>query len=216
MLSKRRFSICLTAIILGVGLCGTGLWFLNRPDLYQAMTQVRVREIRFPGAFGSFFPQEEEEHIRSNPVLLRVIDGAKLGDKWSGKLGEGRMLTRSNLVGLLRKRIEIQFQNGTGYFDIKLTDEDPREAAKIANLIAESYRDFMRERQQKLKLQGVKTLDPNPDLPLVRIVCRAVPPKTAVGHNSLIGGILSSGGAMVLALGIFPVSSRRSRSTCES
>ncbi|MBI1177052.1 hypothetical protein GC207_06385 [bacterium] len=203
MPSKRRFSICHTAIILALGLCGTGFWLLTRPDQYRATTQVRVREIRIARAFGSFFPQEEEEHIRSNPVLLRVIDGAKLDEKWSGKFGEGRMLTRSNLVGLLRKRIEVQFQNGTGYFDINLTDDDPREAAQIANLVAESYRDFMREQQQQLKLQGVKTLDPNPELPLVRIVYLATPPLSPIGHSRLTGAILSSGGVIVLATGIY-------------
>jgi hypothetical protein len=79
--------------------------------------------------------------IRSDIVLKPVIDKLNLNDTWGKKYGAGTLNT-SETVTILRNMMSLSPVRNTSLVNITVYNEDKKEAAKIANAIAESYRDF--------------------------------------------------------------------------
>jgi capsular polysaccharide biosynthesis protein len=95
---------------------------------------------------------------------------------------DGNKVTIDEASHLLQKRVSLRAV-GQDIFEISLIDERPQEAARIANAIAEAYRDF------KSKHGGS-----------VRIVAPAFPPESAIGPSFLLrAGLLFCGLAMSVA-----------------
>ena len=97
--------------------------------------------------------------------------------------------------------------NNTKIIDISVTDANPLEAARIANSLAETFRDFRADEQQKLAKAKSKTGKTMPaqsaKTPLVEIVHPAVPPKSPMGHDRLFGVIFLFCGLAALVAGLY-------------
>jgi hypothetical protein len=95
-------------------------------------------------------------------VLTNVILALNLNDVWGKKYAGGNKLETSRTVEWLKKRIEIQKRAdapSTLRGTISMTSEDPKEAAKIANAVAEAYQHFRDEQKRQLLLNGIKVLE---------------------------------------------------------
>ena len=196
----------IAAIATGLVLCGTGAWFLFSPDNYRATTRIEVTHVYLPGVFDPYWIQSEFQVILSQFVLYRVIDSLNLNQKWGEALAKGKPLHTPETYALLIQRVELQVSNSSNVIDISVIDQSPTDAAQIANMIADTFRSSKLEVRQRWHSESETSSDPPPTDHLARIVERAVPPESPIGHNPLIGTILSSLGVIVVALGAYLVS----------
>jgi len=100
-----------------------------------------------PTAIDPSFIQTELENIRSKAVLDKVIDKLNLSEAWAKKDPQGQKLTHERAAEILKNSIEVRQEGNTSLIDITVKSDKSEEAARIANTIAEVYRDSRRQRR---------------------------------------------------------------------
>lgn len=149
---KSRKEIIL-AVILLVVLTGMAYTF-TMPKIYMANARISVREDsldvavferQFMSAFNPFFLKTQYEIIQSRPILAQVIQNLDLQKKWADKYGaEGGALRMEDTLLILLKSIRVNQYRDTSLIDIQVYNEDRSQAARIANEIANVYREIGR------------------------------------------------------------------------
>jgi uncharacterized protein involved in exopolysaccharide biosynthesis len=97
--------------------------------------------------------------IQSETILGQVIDKLDLNREWGRRFGKGQTLKWSETLALLRTRLELRPVRSTTLVDVRVVSEDPDEASKIANAIAESYDEWRREAGHRLLQESLKSLE---------------------------------------------------------
>jgi Mg-chelatase subunit ChlD len=120
-----------------------------------------------PGAFDPFFIQTEFEVIQSASVLSKVIEKLGLNEAWAKKYGTGEKLKEEQTRALLRRNLAVRQLRDTSLIEIHVKSDNPDEAARIANTIAEVYRDLRLKqeiaRQDKKIVSVQQKLEPLQD-----------------------------------------------------
>ncbi len=136
-----------------VGFLVSIIWVSLLPDRYRSTARVKVDleaatvqkpagALDAPGLYGGGFLQTEFQIIQSQKVLDRVIQGLDLNRTWGRQYAvEGPLKTDETRV-LLRRMIEFQIVTNTSLIEIRACSTDGGEAARIANSIAQAYRDY--------------------------------------------------------------------------
>jgi uncharacterized protein involved in exopolysaccharide biosynthesis len=162
----RRTKILGRALLLaGLALCGVGLWLLSRPAQYQATVRIKVEpDMMDMGGNGQvmsydpYFIQTEFEVIQSQVILSRVIGALNLDVEWGKKYAGGATLTTNEAIAILKWHLNLTPVRNTKLIKISFSSEDPEEAARIANAIAEAYQTFRLERRNQMTQEGIKVL----------------------------------------------------------
>ena len=132
-------------------------------------------------SYDPYFIQTEFELLQSEVILGRVIDNLDLNKEWGGKqvggdqikaaIGKspteaagrkaagGDRLKTWETIALLKSMIELRPVRNTSLIEIRVSSEKPDEAAKIANAIAEAYRDHRREQRMQVSEGGIRALE---------------------------------------------------------
>ncbi|MBM3834050.1 MAG: polysaccharide biosynthesis tyrosine autokinase [Verrucomicrobia bacterium] len=130
------------------------------PLLMGAQTQV---------GFDPYFITTEFEKIRSKHVLYQVIDKLKLNEKWSKKFGiDGVLKTPETFLRLLSK-VDVRQTRNTSLIEIRVYSDDPKEAADIANEIADTYKSLREEKMKGASTTSVKILKEQRDEQEIRL-----------------------------------------------
>ena len=108
--------------------------------------------------YDPYFLETEVKSIQSDAVLGNVVDTLKLGQAWS-KPGESETLSRKDAIALLKSRLDLQAVKNTKEIEIGAKSENPGEAAKIANAVAEAYKQYRSEMQNQTMSNGIQFLD---------------------------------------------------------
>ncbi|MBI3849232.1 MAG: polysaccharide biosynthesis tyrosine autokinase [Verrucomicrobia bacterium] len=107
--------------------------------------------------YDPYMLQTEFEVIQSQAVLPKVIENLDLNTKWAKRYNaEG--LKPSDCMAILKRRLDVRQFRNTSLMEVRVFSEDPREAAVIANEIAEVYRKYRTDERQKLAEGGIKAL----------------------------------------------------------
>ena len=120
------------------------------PRTYMSAARVRIekadpRSQNAPQLNGSrfdfdpYFIQTEGEIIWSQSVLEPVVENLGLQRRWAERYGAAQEMTRSEVMRLLRASLEVRPTRNTTLLEIRCYSEDAREAADLANAIAEGY-----------------------------------------------------------------------------
>lgn len=107
-------------------------------------------------SYDPYFLQTEFEMLRSQRTLKRVIDRLNLAETWSREAG--RKLTDSEVFNRLRDKIQIETTKGQDLFEIKVRDQSPQEAARIANAVVSEYSQMRAENAQAAKQGSLNQL----------------------------------------------------------
>lgn len=164
---KSRKEIILAVVLLVVL---TGIFYtLTMPKIYMANARISVREDaldipvferQYMTSFNPFFLKTQYEIIQSRPILYQVIQNLDLQRKWAEKYGaEGGMLRREDAYTILSKSIRVNQYRDTSLIDIQVYSEDREEAARIANEIANVYREqrlMMKRREVKRAVEALE------------------------------------------------------------
>jgi capsular exopolysaccharide synthesis family protein len=144
---RSRKEIVLAVAILVV-LTGT-VYTLMLPNIYASSARISVSEDapeinpfavqqNYYSTYNPYFLRTQFEVLQSKPILHEVINRLNLQEEW-GK--DGDKLPRTVALKILQNSISVFQQRDTSLIVISVKRDNPNEAAKIANEIAEVYRD---------------------------------------------------------------------------
>jgi len=162
---RSRKEIVLAVAFLVV-LTGTA-YTLMLPNMYAAQTRISISEDNpdidpfsnasyYGMSYNPYFLRTEFEVIQSKPILYEVINRLNLQEEWGE---EGEKLPRDVAYSILRNSINVYQQRDTSLIVITCKRDDPNEAAKIANEVAEVYRDYrleMNRSETRLAIEKIK------------------------------------------------------------
>ena len=110
------------------------------------------------GSYDPYFIQTEFEVIQSEVILGQVINNLNLNVEWGKKYANGETLKTTETMQLLKGRMDLRPVRNTSLVEIRFFSERPEEAAKIANAIAEAYKDHRLEQRLKMSTGGIDAL----------------------------------------------------------
>jgi len=92
--------------------------------------------------YDPYFLQTTFEIIQSQVVLSNVIATQNLNELWGKTYANGQVLKTSDTMEILKQRISLNTIRNTKYITITVYSDDKNEAAKLANAIADSYKNY--------------------------------------------------------------------------
>jgi len=105
------------------------------PETYSGVSRV----ICNPATNDPYALQTQVEIIRSAPVLSSAITRLDLAEKWGRRYGRDRLSTEEALAHL-KRHLSVQNVRLTSMLEIRFLSPDRREAADVANAVAEARR----------------------------------------------------------------------------
>ncbi|MFH1879153.1 MAG: polysaccharide biosynthesis tyrosine autokinase [Candidatus Omnitrophota bacterium] len=147
---KRWFILTFTVILCTLSLIRS---FMVKP-VYESSTRIHIQneaprvvnmqEVSAEAFTGKEYYQTQYKILKSRTLGERVnkeIGGYKPWNEWSGREGKKKeeLLTDSDRVGSLLKKVFIKPIPNTQIVEIAVEDIDPKMAARIANIWAQNY-----------------------------------------------------------------------------
>src|ERR1044071_3917751 len=159
------------AVFLLVVLTTTAVTFIL-PESYSSMVRIEVGKdnpdiapLLYGGQaqtqFDPYFIQTEFEKIKSHKVLDAVIDNLKLQDSWAKRFGTEGKLKTTEVYGILVKQIDVRQTRNTSLIEIRVYDEDRELASKIANEVADVYKQVRKEIRLEQSMGAINVLTNN-------------------------------------------------------
>lgn len=95
-----------------------------------------------PMAYDPYFIETTFEIMQSEIVLSNVVASLDLNTKWGKKYNAGEKLKTEETMTILKGDMMLTPVRNTKLIAITVYSDDPKEAAQIANAIADSYKDY--------------------------------------------------------------------------
>ena len=156
------------AVLLLVVVTGTS-FTLTLPKKYMADARILVRddsldvdvfERQIPQAYNPFFLRTQYEVIQSRKVLYQVVENLDLQKVWGEEVNDdGSPLPLERAHAMLSRSLKVEQFRDTSLISIQVYREDPTEAARIANSIAQVYHDqrlSMKRRELKRAIEALE------------------------------------------------------------
>jgi len=140
------------------------------PEMYAGIASIQVDQERpdinvngmqgnLGGGYDAYFLLTEFETIQSQPVLSRVSEKMDLRNVWGKKYNNGQPMSESDVEQTIKSRLTLQNIRNTKFITIKAYSDSAEEASRLANQVAESYRDYRTNEYQELKHGGIYSLE---------------------------------------------------------
>jgi polysaccharide biosynthesis transport protein len=113
---------------------------------------------RAVAGYDPFFLQTEFEKITSQVVLDEVISMLDLQAKWSKRYADGESLPITKVRQYLKSSLQVKLSRNTSLIEIWAYSEDKDEAAQLANMVAEVYKDSRLKKRKDIKKKGIEVL----------------------------------------------------------
>ena len=108
--------------------------------------------------YDPYFLQTEFQAIQSHEVLSKAVAALNLNEEWGKKYNHGQPLSEADTEALLKGNLDLDTVRNTKFIEIGARSKDPEEAAKIANAVAEAYRQYRSDEYEELKNHGIVSL----------------------------------------------------------
>ena len=153
------------AVLLLVVITGTAYTF-TLPKIYAAQSRIEVNRdnvdidpfnpaSQFGSGYDPYFLRTQFEIIQSKPILYEVINRLNLQEVWGRK---GEKLTKEHAYKILRSSLTVGQSRDTSLVSIMAKREDPKEAMRIANELADVYRDARLDLKHKEMTRALDAL----------------------------------------------------------
>jgi succinoglycan biosynthesis transport protein ExoP len=156
------------AVFLLVVITTTAVTFIL-PESYMSMARMEVQKDATDisplmpnpqsSSYDPYFLQTEFEKIRSQWVLLDVIDALQLDVVWTKRFHLDSKLKRMEAFNLLKHQVDVQQARNTSLIEVRAYSEDKQEAADIANKVVEIYKQKRLEQKSRASQSGIKALN---------------------------------------------------------
>jgi capsular polysaccharide biosynthesis protein len=121
------------------------------PESYGSTSRIKLEPRVSQGTNAAihdpYFLQTEYEVIQSQLVLEPVIARQNLNVEWGKKYFNGETLKTVETLEILKARLSLATVRGTKLMAITCYSDNPREAANLANAVAESYQEYALEKK---------------------------------------------------------------------
>ncbi len=162
---RSRKEIVLAVLFLVV-ITGTAYTF-TLPKIYASQARIEVNNDSvdidpfnpaMSGARGydPYFLRTQFEIIQSKPILYEVINRLNLQEVWGEK---GEKLPKEIAYKILRSSLDISQYRDTSLISLTAQRQDPKEAARIANELADVYRDARLDLKYKEMTRAMDALN---------------------------------------------------------
>ncbi len=153
------------AVLLLVVITGTAYTF-TLPKIYASQSRIEVNRdnvdidpfnpsSQFGGGYDPYFLRTQFEIIQSKPILYEVINRLNLQEAWERK---GENLTKEHAYKILRSSLTVGQARDTSLVSIMAKRKDPNEAMRIANELADVYRDARLDLKHKEMTRALDAL----------------------------------------------------------
>jgi len=153
------------AVLLLVVITGTAYTF-TLPKIYAAQSRIEVNRdnvdidpfnpaSQLGSGYDPYFLRTQFEIIQSKPILYEVINRLNLQEVW-GKKGE--KLAKAHAYKILRSSLTVGQSRDTSLVSIMAKRQDPKEAMRIANELADVYRDARLDLKHKEMTRALDAL----------------------------------------------------------
>lgn len=164
---KTMLRVALPVFLLVFGLCAIITFLL--PEAYSSTARIKLEPqiplangqpvgLRTTDSYDPYRTQTELGVIQSSAVLGNVVELMDLNTAWGRKYGGGNRLTTAAAVDILKSRLELRPVRNSTLVEIRVFSEDRHEAARIANAIADAYRELRLTQQRQVAAAGVEVL----------------------------------------------------------
>ena len=153
--------------VAGIASSVCGLKLILSSDKYQAIAKVKTEHylddpvLNILAAtnaviYDPYFIQTTFEIIQSQLVLSNAIATLDLSGKWSKQRADGSRLNSLESMALIRNHLRLAPVRGTKLIAITYICNNPKEAADVANAIAESYVKYWKNHRQQMIGQALE------------------------------------------------------------
>jgi polysaccharide biosynthesis transport protein len=164
---RIRKTVILSVFIL-VALTATLVTYIL-PVSYSSTARIRVdRDVPdipgfdprtgVPSTYDPYFIETEFQVIKSEVVLGKVITNLDLNHEWGKKFNGGQTLKTPDTMEMLKHRIDLSPVRNASIIEIQVYSDKAEEAAKLANTIAETYKEYRFDLLTQKSERGIKVL----------------------------------------------------------
>lgn len=142
---------------------------LMYPESFGATARITVEQDHpdIPGleaspvgnGYDPYFLQTEFNLIQSHVVLSKVIEALNLREVWGKKYNGGLPMSETDAETIIKHSLDLQPVRNTKFIEIRAYSDSPDEAVKLANQVAESYKQYRLDQFQEIKALGIKSLE---------------------------------------------------------
>jgi polysaccharide biosynthesis transport protein len=165
----RIRKIVILTVFLLVVLTTTAITFLLKP-VYSSTVRIAVEkevtDVSSPigntttlFGYDPFWLQTQFEKIQSKSVVYKVIERLGLQAEWSRRYTPDSPLTIDETCEFLLKRMKVRQARNTSLIEITFYSENKDEAAEIANVVADVYKESRLGQRREMKINGIKKLE---------------------------------------------------------
>jgi succinoglycan biosynthesis transport protein ExoP len=161
------------AVFLLVVLTATLVTFILTPTYSSTATlkierdqtdiQSLTQQQSLMGGYDPYFILTEFEIIKSEVVLGKVITNLNLNAEYGKKMGTGAPFKTTETMRILRGSMDLKPVRNTTLVEVIVFDEKAAQAARLANAIAEAYKEHRYEQRQEMSKRGIATLEKERD-----------------------------------------------------
>jgi succinoglycan biosynthesis transport protein ExoP len=124
----------------------------DAPDISIDSTQMR-------SGYDPYFIQTEFAIMQDEEVLGRLISALNLNEEWGKKYNNNVPLKTDETMQMLKGRISLSPERNTKLIDITVYSDVPEEAARLANGIADAYREYRLSLLTQLTTNGISAME---------------------------------------------------------
>ena len=165
---RIRKAIIITVFLI-TAIIATAVTFIL-PESYASTCRIKVENDVNDSAGGSsptpsqtmydpYFIQTTFEIMQSSLVLSNVIDTMNLNVEWGKKYFGGETLKTTETMEILKGRMGLSPVRNTKLISITVYSDDAKEAAVLANNIAEAYRNYRVETRKQTSMKGLDVFE---------------------------------------------------------
>ena len=164
---RIRKAIIITVFLI-TAIIATAVTFIL-PESYSSTCRIKVENDVNDISIGTtptapmmgydpYFIQTTFEIMQSQIVLSNVIAKLNLNEVWGKKYNGGQTLKTTETMEILQRRMDLSPVRNTKLIAITVYDDDPNEAALIANTIADAYKDYRYQTRRETTSKGLEVL----------------------------------------------------------
>jgi polysaccharide biosynthesis transport protein len=166
---RIRKAIIITVFLI-TAIIATAVTFIL-PESYASTCRVKVENemgadigagtamTAINSPYDPYFIQTTFEIMQSQIVLSNVITTLNLNTKWGEKFFNGEVLKTMETMEILKNRMSLAPVKNTKLIAITVYSDDAKEAALLANSIADAYKNYRFETRRQTTAKGIEVLE---------------------------------------------------------
>jgi capsular exopolysaccharide synthesis family protein len=158
---RIRKAIIITVFLI-TAIIATAVTFIL-PVSYSSTCRIQVQKddtdmTAINDPYDPYFSQNTFQIMQSELVLSNVISTLDLNEVWGKKSNYGTLKTTETME-ILKNRMALEPVRNTKFINITVYSDDPKEAADLANTIADAYKRYRSDTRQENTAKGLEVLD---------------------------------------------------------